>query len=275
MKFSIIPLMFAGIGLPAQATILINPSITGGSNAFPGVGYNSGTYPASKVFDANYDDYASANVGVNTFLEFTFSGAVSFDSMVVVNRDSPAGDDWIGNYTLTYSSGTQSITHTAARGQGGIDPFGLVTTTTVRLDVDTVGGANPYATTGNTGAMEIYFLKTPTGMTLIPGVTVTASSTNPFGSGFDATNTINGTVGRGNNTEFASNAGTGTFVDFSFGTLTTVGGFDFFDRMAFDAKVSGFDIIFSTDNTWGNGDDITRHYNNKTHKALQDTQTSK
>lgn len=251
---------FTFISPSARATILANPSITGGSNAYGQSTFNAGAYAASNVFNGNASDYASAGQGANTFLQFTFPGAVTFDSMVVVNRDSPAGTDLVGNYTLTLSSGSESITRTAARGQGGIDSIGPVTTTTVRLDVDTLGAAG----TGNTGAMEIYFLKTPDGMKPIPGVSVTASSNNPFGTGFVATNAINGIIGRDNSAEFASNAGVNTFVDFSFGVVRTVTGFDFFDRMAADAKVSSFDLIFSMDDTWGNGDDITRHYTGST-----------
>lgn len=260
MKKSIFPLIAVGISLPAGAAILINPSITGGSNAF-GVGsYNAGSFPASKVFDGDIGDYASAGQGANTFLEFNFGSAVSFDSIVVVNRNSGSGADLIGNYTLTFDSGSSSITRSAAQGQGGIDSLGgLVTTTTVRLDVDTLGTAGA----GNTGAMEIYFLRTPAGMTVIPGISVTNSST-AFSGSYAATFALNGAIGRDNNTEFASTAGTGTFVDFDLGSMQKVGGFDFFDRMAGGAKVSSFDIIFSQDAVWGNADDITRNYTGST-----------
>jgi autotransporter-associated beta strand protein len=243
-----------------QATILTHPSITGGSNAFGEAGYNDGPYKADNVFDRDIADYASSGAGADTYLEFTFPGAVTFDSMIVVNRNSSAPGDWIANYTLTVDSGTRSITRTAFQGQGGFDSFAPVTATTIRLDVDTLGGGGAF----NAGAMEIYFLNTPAGMSLINGVSVTAASNSLFGSGYVATNAINGKIGRDNNTEFASDAGTDTFVDFSFGMVKTVTGFDFFDRAAVGAQVSSFDLIFSADDVWGNEDDITRNYTGST-----------
>lgn len=245
----------------AKATIILNPSITGGSIAYGESVHNAGTYGSANVFNGNFDDYASYGQGVNTYLEFSFGSSVTFDSIVVVNRDSPAGDDLVANYTLTYDSGSYSVTRTGGRGQGGIDYVGSVTTSTVRLDVDTLvssGGGN------NTGFMEIYFLHTPAGMTVVPGITVTLASNNPFGGGYAATNALNGTIGRDNGTEFASDALTNTFVDFDLGAETQVGAFDFFDRMAADAKVSAFDMIFSTDSVFGNGDDVTRSYTGST-----------
>jgi hypothetical protein len=263
------PLIAIGASLPAGATILTNhPSITGGSTAFgqsPGI-YNAGTYAASEVFDRDIGEYASANQGINTFLNFNFGASTSFDTIVVVNRGSAAATDLIGNYTLTLSSGTSTITRTAATGKGGFDSLGgLVTTTTVSLGVDTLGGGGTQ-TTGNTGAMEIYFLKTPDSMTLIPGVSVTTSSA-AFSVNYAATQAINSSIGRDNNTEFASTAGVNTFVDFDLGSMQTVGGFDFFDRMALGAQVSSFNLIFSEDSTFGNGDDITKVYTGSTQSA--------
>lgn len=100
--------------------------------------------------------------------------------MVVVNRNSPAGSDLIANYTLTYDdSSTSSITRTARRGAGGFDSLGrLVTTATVRLDVDTLGAPGA----GNTGAQEIYFLRTPAGMNLVTGVAVITPTSSSMGA---------------------------------------------------------------------------------------------
>ncbi len=257
MKKSIFPLIAVGISLPAGAAILINPSITGAST------HHSDPYLPGYVFDRDIADYASANQGVNTFLEFNFGTAVSFDTIVVVNRNTDAGSDWIANYTLTFDSGSSSITRTAAQGKGGFDSLGgLVTTTTVRLDVDTLGSG----TAGNTGAMEIYFLRTPAGMSLIEGVSVTDSST-PFSPSYVAAHALNGFIGRDNFTEFASTMGTDTYVDFDLGSVRTVGGVDFFDRMAAAAQVSAFDIIFSVNDVFGDEDDITKSYTGSTQSA--------
>src|SRR6185436_15656326 len=60
----------------------------------------------------------------------------------------------------------------------------------------------------------------------------------------------------------SASLGAGTFVDFDLGAPSLVGGFDFFDRPADEDRVTGFDLIFSANAIFGDGDDITRSYVN-------------
>lgn len=256
MRIILFPLVAGAFCLPLQGAIVASPLVAAEAPAFGG-------FPGSNAVNGNAAEYASNGQGANTFLEFFFNTPATFDTIVVVNRDSPDPSDWISNYTLTYAdSTTSSIIRTGARGQGGFDFLGgPITTIAVALDVDTLGGVG--GGFNNTGAMEIYFLATPAGMSLIDGVTVAASA--PAFGDFSASATVNGQIGRGTVSEYASaGLGAGTFVDFNLGSVQTVGGFDFFDRLAASDQVSSFDMIFSTNDVFGDGDDVTRSYTGNT-----------
>lgn len=253
---AILPLVLAASSMYAKAAILAPPTVTGSSPAF------NGSFPASHAVDGTSNDYASASQGTNTFLEFTFAAPTTFDRIVVVNRNSFNGSDRIANYTLTYDgSVSQSVTtHTTLAGQGNFDVLGTRTATTVRLDVDSTISVG----SNNTGVMEVYFLNTPTGMNLITTTTAINSST-PFG-GFPSVNAVDGFVGF-NGGEFASTAGVNTFLEMDLGSVQTVGGFDFFDRLPAGDKTTAFDLTFSVDSIFGNGDDIVQSYTGSTQSA--------
>lgn len=264
-KRSILPLTAAvgcGFFLPAdfsQASLVIASTATNGSTAF------NASYAIGNAVDGKAADYASLNQGSDTYLEFGFSGAQTVNKVVVINRDSPAANDWIANFTMTFDGGlTAAVARTAARGVSGLHSLGgNFTTGTARLDVDTTGGG---ITGGNTGVMEVIFLNTSADRMLISGVTV-ANSAPAFDPTYAAANSLDSLIGRslggGQKPEYASaGLGNNAFLDFDLGSVRPVGGFDFFDRPAEADRVTAFDMIFSQDNVFGNGDDVVRSYAN-------------
>ncbi|MES2707315.1 MAG: hypothetical protein V4726_12005 [Verrucomicrobiota bacterium] len=241
----------------SQAAVITGVTVTESAPA------HSAPYPAEKAVDGDAPDYASANLGADTFLKFAFPAVQAVNRIVVINRDSGATQDWIGNFTLTFDGGlTVSHTRTAIRGGSAIIPLGATyNTASVRLDVDTTGNV---AAGGNTGVMEVLFLSPMTGKNAISGVTVTGSAT-PFSADFAAANAVDGIVGRsagaGSKLEYASaGLGLGAFVDFDLGAIQPVAGFDFFDRPAAADRVSAFDLIFSLNAIFGDGDDVVRSF---------------
>lgn len=260
--FRFLPLASAFlIGGEAQAIILISPAVTGSSPAF------NPSFDAVNTVDNLAAEYASAGQGANTFVEYSFGTPRTFNRIVVINRDSPGQSDLIGNFTLTLDGGaTASVTRTPMRGASQFHDVGLRTATSVRLDVDTVGIGDAF---NNTGAMEVIFVLTPPGQTQISGVAIAGSAT-PFNLDYDAANSVDGLIGRigaltpgADWPEYASQGlGTGAFVDFNLGAILPVGGFDWFDRPHQADRVTAFDMIFSQDAIFGNGDDVTRSYTN-------------
>jgi hypothetical protein len=252
----------------AHATILSSPVVSNSSTPF------NASFAAANVFDGNSTEYASQGQGANTFLEFTFPAPATFSGIVVMNRDSAGFSDLIGNFTLVYNGGPAStaITRTPVRGTSQLHSLGGdVTATTVRLNVNTVGVGDAF---NNTGAMEVFFVKQPTGMAPVTGVSIFGSAT-AFNADFGAGNAIDGDIGRSNGAgdkpEYASaGLGLAAFVDFDMGGIRPLSGFDWFDRPAAADRVTGFNMIFSQDNVFGNGDDVTRSYNNSG-MALGDT----
>ncbi len=245
----------------AQASILAAPTVVTSATPF------NASYVAENTVNQGVAEYASQGQGLNTFVEYSFGSAVSFNRIVVINRDSGGQSDLIGNFTLTFDGGaTTSVSRTAMRGASQFHDVGLRTATTVRLDVDSLGVGDAF---NNTGAMEVIFALTPAGQTLIPGVTV-ANSAAAFSPEFDATNAVDGNIGRISGAiansdwpEYASaGLGVDAFVDFDLGSVLSVGGFDWFDRPAEADRVTAFDMIFSQDAIFGNGDDVTRSYTN-------------
>ena len=257
-RYSLSLLLFAVSALSSQATIISSPAIIDASVAHS-------TFVASRVFDGTSDEYAAIGSGVGTFLKFDFGAPTTFDRIVVVTRNSSTLPNQIGNYTLIYDDGvsSDSITRAVAQGQGGFDSLTTTTATTVELRVDSVGEG----TVSDTGAMEIYFLNTPTGMSLVSGVMATAWSDNPFGVDYDGGSAVSGFLGRAGGTEFASNAQTETYLELDLGALYQIGGFDFFDRIASVDKVSSFNLVFSANDTFGDGDDVSQSYSGSTQSA--------
>jgi hypothetical protein len=253
----------------ATAAIVATPTVTNSFTAF------SAGFAASNTVDGTQAEYASQGGGTNTFLEFTFAGPTNFNGIVVMNRDSGGMSDLIGNFTLTFDGGASfGVTRSALRGQSQLYSVGNQTATVVRLDVDTIGLGDAF---NNTGAMEVIFVNRPTGLSLISGVSIFDSAA-PFNAAYTALNAIDGDIGRNSgitgesdNPEYASaSLGTNAFVDFDLGGVRMVGGFDFFDRIASVDHATAFDMIFSMDNVFGNGDDVLRSYS-KTGIAIGDT----
>lgn len=252
-------MLLIGSGLSANAAIVSTPNVTGFSSEF------SAQFAASNLVDGNFSEFASAGDGLDTFVEFTFDAPTTFDRIVVVNRSAPANDR-IADYTLTYDGGASGST-SVVRGdvgvsQGGFDALGTQTATTVLLEVDTVADLSGGL---NVGALEVYFLDTPAGLSLISGVSV-LDSTTPFSGNFAASNAIDGIVGiGGGNGEFAT-AGTGGFLELDLGSLQTVGGFDFFDRITTGEATSSFSLTFSEDETF-DANDVTQTFTGGTQSA--------
>lgn len=249
-------------GGKAHATILISPIAIGSAPPFDPVSFGAGN-----TVDNMAAEYASLGQGDNTFLEYSFGTPQTFNRIVVMNRDSGGFSDQIANFTLTMDNGpTVSIMRPGMRGASQFHDTGPQTATIVRLDVDTIGTGDAF---NNTGAMEVIFARTPAGQTQIPGVTLFGSAP-AFSVDFDATNALDGNIGRisaliaGSDWPEYASAGQGSaaFVDFNLGGLVPVGGFDWFDRPHQADRVTAFDMIFSQDAVFGNGDDVTRSYTN-------------
>ena len=256
-----LPLLLLGGTAPtSHATVVAPPVVVSSAPPF------NATLNAANTVDQTEADYASAGQGANAFIEYSFASPQSFDKIVVINRNSAGQSDWIGDFTLTLNAGpTVSITRTPTRGTSQIHSLGGVfTATTVRLDVDTIGVGDSF---NNTGAMEVLFVRTPVGQTPISATI--AGSAPAFAPLFSVDNAIDGNVGRTSaagavdGPEYASaGQGANTFVDFDFGRIAPIGGFDFFDRPADEDRVTGFDLIFSRDATFGDPDDVVKSYSN-------------
>lgn len=246
-------------GRRAGGSVLPPPAIAGAATEF------SAQYLPQNAVDGTEADYASAGRGADTFIEFSFGSPQSFDKIVVVNRNTAAPGDYIGDFTLTLDGATTtSVTRTPLRGASAIHSLGAMrTATTVRLDVDAVGTGG---TIVNTGAMEVLFVRTPAGHTPVPASVV--GSAPEFSAFYGVNNAVDGLVGRSTGAgergpEYASaGQGVDTYVDFDLGSQVLVGGFDFFDRPADEDRVTGFDLVLSGNATFGDGDDVVKPYLN-------------
>lgn len=260
----LLPLAAVGLGslslvFTSQASILTGVTVTDSAPE------HSAPYVAANAVDNNASDYASANQGANTFITFAFPSAQAVNRVVVLNRDSPAASDLISSFTLTFDGGvTTSITRASTiRGSSAIINLGgTFLTTTARLDVDTTADA---VAGGNTGVMEVFFLSPMVGKAVVPAVSILGGAT-PF-PGFNAAAAVDGIVGRVSEgpvqPEYASfGLGLDTYVDFDLGALRPVSGFDFYDRPAAADRVTGFNMIFSQNATFGDGDDVLQSFTN-------------
>jgi hypothetical protein len=263
-------LLLLGMMVPrGNATILPAPTVTNSATPF------NPSFDAANTVDQTQVEYASASLGIDTFIEYSFGSPQTFDKIVVINRDSGGNSDLIGNFTLTLNGGatTVSVTRTPTRGVSQVHSLGATrTATTVRVDVDTIGGPD---TNNNTGAMEVFFVRTPVGQSAI-SASIFASAP-AFAPDFSANNAVDGDIGRisaaGDAPEYASaSLGANTFVDFDLGRVAPVGGFDYFDRPHVADRVTGFNLILSVNSTFGDGDDVLRSYDNSinTKMALGD-----
>ncbi len=198
--------------------------------------------------DGTQLDYASANGGTSTFLNFNFGAPVTFDRTVMVTRDSPASNDRFTQVTLGFDVGSETIATNSAPGRSDIYSLSSpVTTQTVTWDVDAIGGVGAQ----NTGMMEMIYLNTPDNTKVVAGVTAYNSAT-PYNANYVAANAANGVVGfSGQNPtgiEYASaGLGAGMFVDFDLGETLPIAAFDYIDRFTAADRTTNFDLIFSND----------------------------
>ena len=201
-----------------HAVILTAPTVTDCSPVHGG-------FPGTNAVDGTAADYASYYQGTNTFLELDFGSSVTFDRVIMLNRNSPSPADLYSQVKLTYDSGSDTIDANPNRGRGDVSPVGGaagVTTQTVRWDVIT-GGVN------NVGLTEVYFLNTPTGTEVMSGVSVIASAP-PFGAAFAAANAIDGSLAydsgsSANYNEYASMShGANMYIDFDLAPLSRLAG---------------------------------------------------
>lgn len=230
----------------AQAAILSNPTVTAAATPF------SGAYVAGNLFDGNRDsEYASQGQGANTFVDLDFGSPVAMDRFFVISRLNNV--DVVGEANLILSNNADFSSPLATivtnpsgqNGAGLIFSFASTTARYARWDVITSTGGSQ-----NLGGIEMRFLNTPAGSAVISASVMAGAA--PFNSDYAVANAANNNAGRdGTGNEYAINGGaTGPnnmFVDFDFGAVTLVSGFDFFDRMAAADRTTGFDLIFSND----------------------------
>ena len=226
--------------------ILPNPSIIGSATPF------NGGYTAGNLFDGNRDsDYASATLGVNTFVDLDFGTPVTMDRFFLMTRFNPV--DVVGTANLVLSNNadfssplaTFSLSPSGSNGAAPIFSFPSTTVRYARWDVITSTGGSE-----NLGGIEMRFLRSRPGSSPV-SATVIGGST-PFSPSYALANAANNDAGRdGSDHEYAINGSltppTNLFVDFDFGALKSISGFDFFDRMAAEDRNTGFDLIFSND----------------------------
>ncbi len=231
--------------------------------------YNT-SYAHRNAVTGTEADYASQGGGTNTYLDFDFVEPVTFDRIVMVQRDSPAAADLFQRVRITCSADAvfdaadpyeELLVSQPLRGRSDI--VALTRTAParyVRWKVESLAAEG----TSNVGAMEILFLRQPPGSARIAGVTVVYAAT-PFNADYAAVNAVNGVVGRSTvlpaGIEYAAaGLGVDTFLDFDLGRPERLAAFEFIDRLGYVDHVDGFDLILSQDATFGNGDDVKRSY---------------
>lgn len=237
---------------PAKAVVVASPTAIASATPF------NGSFVAANAFNGTDTEYASLGLGTSTFIEMNFGSTVTFDRVILINRNSTAPGDRVAQSTFTFSTDnifgggdpTATLTHNSSQGQGSISSFAApVSTQFARWDVDLLAPGTPVAT--NTGLMEMVFLNTPAGSKAATGV-VAYNSATAFNANFVAANAVNGIAGRsGGGIEYASaSQGVNTFVDFDMGTPLKLTGFDFIDRIANVDKTGTFNLLFSNDSTF-------------------------
>ena len=243
----------------AFAGIVPNPTITASATAY------SGSYVAANVFDGTANEYATLGLGAGaafstsagTWIQFDFGSAVTVDRFIMIARANAA--DVIGSSRLIFSNDATfdssdtifTLSPAGSNGQGLVKSFAATTARYARWEVATSTG-----TSQNLGAIEIKFLNTASGK-IIAAPTVIGSAT-PFNGSYAAANAVNGDAGRGGGLEYAcASLGAGMYVDFDFGSVVPLSGFDFFDRIPAVDRTTAFNLIFSNDTTFGDAGDTT------------------
>lgn len=247
---------------------IADPQVTAGSSSFSGNPYNSGPYQSGNAFnnDGAATSYASTGAGANTFLDFDFGSpttisAFEFQPRSINNFDEVHTANLIFSndptFTTTISTISLDMQGTIGGSPGNPILYGFTPQTAryVRWDVTGVPNAG-----GNTGASEIgFFNEVPLHHQQAPTPTVTASST-----AFNGSYAVSRLFDNDLDTDYATAAsGVNTFVDLDFGSAQRFVGVEFIDRNAPVDWIGSFRLIFSTDATFGNGDDTFLDFNSR------------
>lgn len=227
--------------------------------------------------DYRQTDYASNSQGDNTFLDFGFPAALTFTEVRVTDRVTSGiaqgaccgGNlDMVTNFDLvfsndpTFASPIMTLSGSRSAPSGPTSPAAFetiisvpnVTARYIRYDVTGV------ATSGsNAGAADFQFDVTsvPTNLPFFNRLNnpIVTNAATPFAAAYSADRVVDESTP----SEYASQSlGADTFVDFDFGAPATIGGIIYQDR-AVD-NITGLNLIFSQNSTFGDGDDVVLFY---------------
>lgn len=228
---------------PAVETAQFIPSITTSAPPF------NASFVAANILDQNNQtEYASQSQGVNTFIDFDFGVPVPVTHFYHHGRTAADG---ITTSNLIFSndpafatSTTVGITHTS---QVAPVTYAIAPQSAryVRWDVTGISGS---AT--NQGGKEISFLNLTGRYAQIADPVITAAATQ-YNASFPPTNVFDNNPA----TDYASQSlGAATFMDFDFGAIKRVSGFELDNRSGhpLDAIV-GSELHFSNDPTFSSG----------------------
>ena len=250
---SVVVVFAAAVGLAwvsdARGAQLPNPVITASADPF------SPQYVADNVFDAGALEFATSGNAAGTplsddpndgtWINFDFGEDVTFDTFVQRTRRNTV--DIVGRSRLVLSPDgtfdasdpTVEFNPSGQNGAGLVQRFAPRTARYVRWEVLTAPGTSP-----NLGAHQMFFMRTPAGLTPLPNPTA-YNGTPAFNPNYALQNAANGNAGRdGAGNEYASQGrGVATFVDFDFGAAVELAGFDFFNRE--QDVITSYDMAFS------------------------------
>ena len=223
-----------------------NPTVTAAARAF------NASFTAANLFDTANAEFATLGQGAvsapfttnpndGTWVEMDFGSTVEFDRFVLKTREN--GVDVIGQSRLIVSD---DPTFNASDRIFVFDPTGANGSGAVRTLNETVSGRyarwEVITRTGsgvNLGGNQMWFLRTPTGHSLLPPPTVINSSP-PFNASYAAAFGVNNDFG----SEYASLGAQGNvFIDFDFGAAKQITGFEFLNRWS--DRVTTFNLIFA------------------------------
>lgn len=233
---------------PLHAVIHPAPLVTASSAPTAG-------NPAANVVDQSTGEFESA-AGTATFLEFDLGTVRRVDGWVNVTPQNAAKtvlnnrlifdtDGVAGFNAVTDTVRSFTAANTANGGRGHVNRFAAVSARRVRWDVQTTTGSAAQ------GCAEVAFLDSAPGAVPVTGVTVINSSP-AFSANFVAANAVNGIAGigtglaGGGGIEYASaTQGANMFMDFDMGSPQRLVGFDYFDRLYPQDRVTAFNLIYS------------------------------
>ncbi len=263
-------LLFSVLPVPAQASQVPSPAITGSAKPF------SGSYTAANLFAPGRNEFATAGQGAcsaplttvtnnGTWVELDFGATVSFDRFIVATRANTV--DVVGTNVLYVGDNpVHSLNDTvftwSSAGQNGSAPIrdlgATVSGRYVRWEVLSAPGSSK-----NLGGRHIWFLRKPDNMNVLPAPTVIAGTPSFYGANYAPAHLADGGCGNDASAEEyamrSSDSPSGFNVDFDFGEPTQISGFDFLQReVDFFPQLS---FVFANDtnfttvlasNTWTN-----------------------